>query len=128
MVLQARREGALDTSLNGLRPVNVPATSLKLQGAYNVRGVPGLALLGFLIHEGERMVLPDNQLATPGWTRLDLGARWTQKAPGRNLVWRAGLDNVTGARAWKEAPLQYGHVYLYPMAPRTLRLSVTAGL
>ena len=128
MALQARREGALDTSLNGLRPVNVPATSLKLQGAYNVRGVPGLALLGFFIHEGERMVLPDNQLATPGWTRLDLGARWTQKAPGRNFVWRAGLDNVTGARAWKEAPLQYGHVYLYPLAPRTLRLSLTASL
>ena len=75
-----------------------------------------------------RMVLPDNQLATPGWTRLDLGARWTQKAPGRNLVWRAGLDNVTDARAWKEAPLQFGHLYLYPLASRTLRLSLTAAL
>ena len=128
MALQARREGALDGSVNGLRPVNVPATSLKLQGVYNVRGVPGLALLGFVIYEGERMVLPDNQLATPGWTRLDLGARWTQKAPGRTLVWRAGLDNVTDTRAWKEAPLQYGHVYLYPLAPRTLRLSLTANL
>jgi iron complex outermembrane receptor protein len=128
MALQARREGAQDASLNGLRPVNVPATSLKLQGAYNVRAVPGLALLGFVIHEGERMVLPDNQLATPGWTRLDLGARWTRKAPGRSLVWRASLDNVADTRAWKEAPLQFGHIYLYPLAPRTLRLSVTAAL
>jgi len=128
MALQARREGALDANLNGLRPVNVPATSLKLQGVYNVRAVPGLALLGFVIHEGERMVLPDNQLATPGWTRLDLGARWTQKAQGRTLVWRAGLDNVSDTRAWKEAPLQFGHLYLYPLAPRTLRLSVSAAL
>jgi iron complex outermembrane receptor protein len=128
MALQARREGALEASLNGLRPVNVPATSLKLQGVYNVRTVPSLALLGFVTHEGERMVLPDNRLATPGWTRLDLGARWTQKAPGRNLVWRAGLDNVTDARAWKEAPLQFGHLYLYPLASRTLRLSLTAAL
>jgi iron complex outermembrane receptor protein len=108
--------------------VNVPATSLKLQGVYNVRTVPSLALLGFVTHEGERMVLPDNRLATPGWTRLDLSARWTQKAPGRNLVWRAGLDNVTDARAWKEAPLQFGHLYLYPLASRTLRLSLTAAL
>jgi iron complex outermembrane receptor protein len=128
MALQARREGALDATLNGLRPVNVPATSLKLQGVYNVRTVPGLALLGFVTHEGERMVLPDNRLATPGWTRLDLGARWTQKAPGRNLVWRASLDNVTDARAWKESPSQFGHLYLYPLAPRTLRLSLTAAL
>jgi len=128
MALQAQREGAQDASLNGLRPVNVPATSLKLQGAYNVRSVPGLALLVFVIHEGERMVLPDNQLATPGWTRLDLGARWTHKAPGRSLVWRASLDNVANTRAWKEAPLQFGHIYLYPLAPRTLRLSVTAAL
>jgi len=128
MALQARREGALDANLNGLRPVNVPATSLKLQGVYNVRAVPGLALLGFVIHEGERMVLPDSQLATPGWTRLDLGARWTQRAQGRNLVWRASLDNVSDARAWKEAPLQFDHVYLYPLAPRTLRLSVSAAL
>jgi iron complex outermembrane receptor protein len=128
MALQARREGSEDVSLNGLRPVNVPATSLKLQGVYNVRAVPGLALLGFVIHEGERMVLPSNQLATPGWTRLDLGARWTQKTQGRTLVWRASLDNVTDARAWKEAPLQFDHLYLYPLAPRTARLSVTATL
>ena len=128
MALRARRDGAADASLNGLRPVNVPATSLKLQGVYNVRAVPGLALLGFVIHEGERMVLANNQIATPGWTRLDLGARWTQKSAGRTLVWRAGLDNVTNTRAWKEAPLQYGHVYLYPLAPRTLRLSLTATL
>ena len=128
MALRARRDGAADASLNGLRPVNVPVTSLKLQGVYNVRAVPGLALLGFVIHEGERMVLANNQIATPGWTRLDLGARWTQKSAGRTLVWRAGLDNVTNTRAWKEAPLQYGHVYLYPLAPRTLRLSLTATL
>ena len=37
--------------------------------------LPGLALLGFVIHEGERMVLPDNSVSTPGWTRFDLGAR-----------------------------------------------------
>lgn len=126
MALQARRGGALDARLNGLRPVNVPATSLKLQGVYNVRTVPGLALLGFVIHEGERMVLENNPIATPGWTRLDLGARWTQKSAGRTLVWRAGLDNVADARAWKETPLQYGHVYLYPLAPRTLRVSLIA--
>jgi iron complex outermembrane recepter protein len=111
----------------------VPATSLKLQGAYNVPALPGLALLGFITHEGQRMVAPDNSVATPGWTRLDLGARYTQNlgAGGggsggglvRTLVWRLGIDNITNQRAWKEAPYQYGHAFLYPLAPRVFHAS-----
>ena len=127
MALQARREGSADASLNGLRPTNVPATSLKAQAAYNVAALPGLALLGFVTHEGERMVLPDNSIATPGWTKLDLGLRYSQKLAGKQLlVWRAGIDNLADRRAWKEAPYQYDHAYLYPLAPRTFHASVQA--
>ena len=127
MALQARREGSADTSLNGLRPTNVPATSLKAQAAYNVAALPGLALLGFVTHEGERKVLPDNSIATPGWTKLDLGLRYSQKLAGKPLlVWRAGIDNLADRRAWKEAPYQYDHAYLYPLAPRTFHASVQA--
>ncbi len=127
MSLQARREGSADTSLNGLRPANVPATSLKAQAAYNVAALPGLALLGFVTHEGERMVLPDNSIATPGWTKLDLGLRYSQKLTGKQLlVWRTGIDNLADRRAWKEAPYQYDHAYLYPLGPRTFHASVQA--
>ena len=127
MALQARREGSADASLNSLRPTNVPATSLKAQVAYNVAALPGLALLGFVTHEGERMVLPDNSIATPGWTKLDLGLRYSQKLAGKQLlVWRAGIDNLADRRAWKEAPYQYDHAYLYPLAPRTFHASVQA--
>ena len=45
-----------------------------------------------------------------------------------NLVWRAGVDNLTDRRAWRESPYQFGHAYLFPLAPRTLRLSVQADL
>jgi len=128
MALHARRQGSADASLNGQRPTNVPARSLKLQSAYNVAAVPGLALLGFVTYEGERMVLPDNSIATPGWTRLDLGARYTHKLGAQTLVWRAGIDNLADRRAWKEAPFQYDHAYLYPMAPRTLHASVQINL
>jgi iron complex outermembrane receptor protein len=125
MALHARRAGSADASLNGKRPTNVPATSLKLQGAYNIAAVPGLALLGFITHEGERKVLADNSVATPGWTRIDLAARHTQRLGGVNTaVWRMGLDNITNQRAWKEAPYQYGHAYLYPLAPRVFHASV----
>lgn len=122
--LRARVHEATDTALNGLRPTNVPASSLKLQAAYNLRQVPGLALLGFITHEGERMVLPDNSLGTPGWTRLDLGLRYRAQLQGRPALWRLGVDNLTNRRAWKEAPYQYDHAYLFPLAPRTLHASV----
>jgi iron complex outermembrane receptor protein len=126
MALRARREGSADAALNALRPTNVPARSLKLQAAYNVGALPGLAVVGFVTHEGERMVLPDNSVATPGWTRVDLGARYTQRIGAQTLVWRVGVDNVTDHRAWQEAPFQFGHAYLYPLAPRTWRASVLA--
>lgn len=126
--LHARREGSLQLGLNGRQPTNVPARSLKLQAAYNVAAVPGLALLGFVTHEGRRMVLPDNSIATPGWTRVDLTLRYAQRIGGHDLVWRLGVDNLADARAWKESPYQYDHAYLYPLAPRTWSLSVQTTL
>ena len=124
LLLQAQREGSADAGLNGLRPTNVPARSMKAQVAYNLATAPGLALLGFISHEGQRMVLPDNSIATPGWTRLDMAARYTYKLAGQTLIWRAGIDNLTNRRAWQEAPYQFGHAYLYPLAPRTIHASV----
>ena len=128
MALHARREDSQDSTLNGLRPTNVPASSLKTQAAYNLATVPGLALLGFVTYEGARMVLPDNSVATPGRTRIDLGLRYRQQWAGQTLVWRAGVDNLADRRAWKEAPYQYDHAYLYPLAPRTLHASVQMAL
>jgi iron complex outermembrane receptor protein len=125
MFLQARREGSADASLDGLRPTNVPTRSLKAQAAYNVAAWPGLALLGHVTYEGERAVLPDNSIATPGWTRVDLAARYTQRlAAGSSVVWRIGIDNVADRRAWQEAPFQFGHAYLYPLAPRAWHASL----
>ena len=128
MRLQARRQGAADASINGLRPTNVPAQSIKAQAAYNVSAMPGLAVLGYITHEGNRMALPDNAIATPGWTRMDIGARYTQRLGQTLIVWRAGIDNIADTRAWKEAPYQYGHAYLYPLAPRAVHLSAQFSL
>ena len=125
LALRARREGASNAAEDGKRPTNVPARSVKLQAAWNVVSMPGLAVLGYLTHEGERSVLPDNSIATPGWTRLDLAARYTQRLAGtQTAVWRVGVDNLADERAWKESPFQYGHAYLYPLAPRTFSASV----
>ena len=124
LALKAEREGSNDPASNGKKPTNVPASSLKLQAAYNVAPVPGLAGLAFVAHESSRAVLPDNSVFTAGWTRLDLGLRYAHSAAGARWVWRAGVDNAADTRAWKESPYQFGHAYLYPMAGRTWRLAL----
>ncbi|WP_238139337.1 TonB-dependent siderophore receptor [Roseateles aquatilis] len=123
MKLHARINGSSDPSLDGLKPTNVPETVLKLQARQNV-GLPGMEVQAGLIYEGKRMVLPDNSLAIPGWSRIDLGARYEQNIGRQMLIWRVGVDNVTNRRAWRESPYQYEHVYLYPLANRTWRASV----
>ncbi len=132
MLLNAQRRGANDPSQNGLRPTNVPRHTLRLHASYDVPQLEGMALMASVVHEGQRMVLPDNSIAAPGWTRLDLSLRWRQtldstaKTGPINLTWRLGLDNATNTRAWKETPYQFGHAYLFPIAPRTLRWSLAA--
>jgi iron complex outermembrane receptor protein len=128
MALQARREDSADASLNGLRPVNVPAYTLKLQLGYRVAAVPGLELLANGLYESDRIVLPDNSLRIPSVSRLDLGLRYEQPLAKGLLVWRAGVQNVTNENAWRESPYQFDHSYLFPMAPRTFAVSVQASL
>jgi len=126
--LQARREGSQDSSINGKRPTNVPATTLKLMSRYDVASVRGLAFDANLLAESDRMVLRDNSIRIPGYGRVDIAARYLQRSGATTLTWRAGVDNLFDRQAWRESPLQFGHVYLFPLAARTLRLSVDVAL
>jgi len=122
--LHARIEGSALATIDGQEPTNVPARTLKLQAAYDVTAVPGLNLQTTLNHESRRMVLPDNSTSIPGYTVVDAALHYETKISGAQWTWRAGLDNVFDKRAWRESPYQFSHAYLYPVAPRTLRLSV----
>ena len=122
--LRATREGSSDAANNGLRPANVPATSLRLQLSRNLDILPGLSVSAGVAYEGNRMALPDNSAEVPGWTRVDLGARYRHDAGATQLLWRVDLQNAANRRAWREAPYQFSHAYLFPMPARNLRASV----
>jgi iron complex outermembrane receptor protein len=126
--LRATREGALNPAGNALKPANVPERSARAQVNYQWATLPGLVLSAGVQHDGSRFVLPDdNSVSIPAWTRLDLAARLEQRvADGTTLTWRLGVDNATDKRAWREAPFQFNHAYLYPLAPRTWRASLQA--
>jgi iron complex outermembrane recepter protein len=122
LVLQARRRGSADAALNGLAPPNVPLRSLRATLAWSPQDDAELAV--HARHEGPRYATPDNSARIPAWTQLDATARWQQRVGEHTLIWQAGIDNLGNTRAWKESPYQFGHVYLFPMAPRQLRLSL----
>ncbi|MES2993119.1 MAG: TonB-dependent siderophore receptor [Pseudomonadota bacterium] len=126
--LRARVEDSTDPSVEGRQPINVPQRTLKLQAAYDVGTLPGLNLQAGLVHESARMVLPDNSASIPGWTRVDAALRYETRLAGAQTIWRAGIDNLFDKRAWRESPYQFSHVYLYPLAPRTFRVSMQVDL
>jgi iron complex outermembrane recepter protein len=128
MFLEARREQAAAAADNGLAPVNVPRRALKARLSHDLAAVPGLQLQAALVHEGPRQVLPDNSLQAPAWTRLDLGVRWMMRHSNVDWTLRAAIDNVANERAWRETPQQFGHVWLFPLAPRTWRVSLSAAV
>ncbi len=126
--LHARREDSQVAAINGLEPTNVPAQTLKLQAVYSVPQLAGLSLQAGLTHESRRMVLPDNSASIPGFNRVDLAARYQGRFDATTVTWRAGIDNLFDQRAWRESPYQFGHAYLFPLAPRTLRASMQIDL
>ena len=128
-LLDAKRQGsALEPASNGKRPPNVPNVVARAQTAWRFASVPGLELQGQVSHEGRRGVLLDESVKLPAWTRFDAALRYETRLGGTATTWTLGIDNIADKRFWKESPFQFGHVYLYPGAPRTLRLSVTAAL
>ena len=102
--------------------------SARLGASYYVGAVPGLALQGAASYESSREVLPDNSISIPSVTRFDLGARMERRISGVAWTLRAGVDNVFDHRAWRESPYEFSHVYLFPLAPRTFRVSLQADL
>ena len=125
MALRARNEGTTAAG-TGPVPTNVPNRSVKLLADYAVAALPGLSAMAGMAYEGKREVFPDDSTQIPGWTRFDLGARYVQPLGTSTLTWRAGVDNVFNRRAWREAPYQYEHAYLFPLAPRTFHASLEA--
>jgi len=123
MVLNARREGSLKDGINGKAPTNVPDYTVKLGNGYRVAAVPGLSLQGDIVHEGPRTVDAVNDVRIPAWTRLDAGLALAQNFGSNDVVWRLGVTNLLDTKAWREAPLQFDHIYLIPMAARTFTAS-----
>jgi iron complex outermembrane recepter protein len=123
--IQAQRQsGIINTALNGNRPTNVPSWIARVNGEVLIPAVPGLTAQAHVSHEGRRAVLADNSINLPAWTHIDLGLRYETPFAKTQTTWTLGMTNVLNKRTFSESPNQFGHVYLFTAAPRTLRLAL----
>jgi iron complex outermembrane receptor protein len=115
-----------DTRRNGQRPTNTPQVTLRAQAQYRFAGLPGLRGSLHLNHEGTRRVTEDGSILLPRWTTWDWATHYDTRLGDTRMQWTLAVDNLTNQHYWRESPKQFGHHYLYPGAPRTLRLGVKA--
>ncbi|KQP44195.1 TonB-dependent siderophore receptor [Pseudorhodoferax sp. Leaf274] len=80
--------------------------------------VPGLSLNGRVINTSSLYYDAANLLRMPGWTRVDIGARYATKLANKPVVFRANLENVADKAYWVTTT-----GYATVGAPRTLMLS-----
>jgi iron complex outermembrane recepter protein len=125
--IDAKRQRATATpSLNNQEVLNVPKYTLRAMAQYRFADVPGLRTSLRLNHEGARRVTEDGSINLPSWTTLDFATHYDTRIRGTRTQWTLAIDNVADRHYWREAPKQFGHYYLYPGAPRTVRVGVKA--
>ena len=113
-----------NTSRVGTTPLNVPKFVMRGMAEYRYASLPGLRTGLRVSHEGERRVTEDGRVQLPAWTTFDATAHYDTKVNNMASTWTLAIDNLADKRYWRESPKQFGHYYLYPGAPRTLRASV----
>jgi iron complex outermembrane receptor protein len=123
--IDAKREASTVTPLvNGQSPINVPGYVFKGMAEYRFSNLPGLRTGLRVTREGERNVTEMSDVKLPAWTTWGASAHYDTKVNKVASTWSLAIDNLTNKEYWRESPKQFGHYYLYPGAPRTIRATV----
>lgn len=121
--LDAKQRSTGVAASDGRRVIGVPRLQANLGAEWDVPAARGLALDARIVHTGSSHADAANTLAVPGWTRLDVGARFLTEVQGRLVTWRARVDNLANRAYWASVGGYPGQGYLIVGAPRTFTLS-----
>jgi iron complex outermembrane receptor protein len=108
---------------DGNDAVGVPRYAVTMGGEWDLPWVQNLTATGTVTHTGSQYANASNTVKLDGWTRLDLGVRYSTKVNDQTLTWRANVENVTDEKYW--ASVDDSGTYMTQGDPRTLKLSMT---
>ncbi|MFT3802574.1 MAG: TonB-dependent receptor [Burkholderiaceae bacterium] len=118
---QARLTRTQGGATDGNTAVGVPRWRATLGAEYDIAAVPGLSVNGRWTHAGSQYVNAANTMKLDAWHRFDIGARYQTKIGGRNVIFRANIDNLLDKSYWEAATARA----VVLNAPRTFKLSAT---
>jgi iron complex outermembrane receptor protein len=124
--IDARTIQAVDPAWVGKPATNVAPLAVALQQAWSPAQLEGFTWLNYENYAGHKSVLPDGSVYLPNYWQWDTAVRYARNIRGYQWTWRAGIDNLTNRRYWREAPTAtWGSIYLFPAAARSARLSAS---
>ena len=108
----------------GRKAPGVPDWQVSFQVEYDLSFLPGLTLSGRVLATDRVFFDVANTQTLPGWTRFDLGLRYTTLIEGRPVALRAAVENIADVSYWQAA----GRSLLSLGSPRVFLLSATFDL
>lgn len=85
---------------NGKDVAGVADRTLSVGADWSVPYLRGLAINGRVIHTSDGWMDNINTIRVPGWTRTDIGARYTTRIAGVPTVIRANVENLFDRHYW----------------------------
>lgn len=120
--LRTRQYDTGDATLDGKRVTNVPSIKASVYTDYAVQQVPGLKVNATVLYSGDKAFSPDNRVTVPGYSVVNLGARYTTQIAGTATTLRFNVDNVFDKFYWRDVTQSLGG-YLFPGASRLYKVS-----
>lgn len=123
--LDAKQEATGVATTTGKRVIGVPETQGSVGAEWNIPGLAGVSVNGRVTAAASSYSDAANTLKVPGWSRLDMGARYITEVQGKIVAIRARVDNVTDKNYWGSVGGSADSGYLVLGAPRTFSLTAS---
>lgn len=103
----SKQSHTADGATDGLDVGAVPSHNFNLGLDWDTPWMKGLVLNTRVTNTGAMWYSDTNKLKVPGWTRLDIGARYITKTAGQVVTYRANIENLFDKNYWV---MQNGYV------------------
>ncbi len=127
-LLRARAQGTGTAAYDGHQVVNVPRLRATIQIEHRLNALPGVTVQGGWRYASSNPATADGALSVSAYSVFDLGLRHDGRWNGREVSTQLGMDNLFNRFYWRDTGSSQGDNYLFPGAPRLLRLSFRIAL